>query len=165
MTKSKDVVSLATARLAEVSGVVVVVLGGSVARGSADRHSDLDLGIYYDPSHPPALADLRRVAAGLDDRGKNAQVTDFGEWGPWINGGAWLVAGGLKMDWLFRDLDRVEVVIADCRAGRLTTDYQPGHPHGFHSYIYMGEIHHGPAPPGFLPLPTFNVDHIRVQRP
>ncbi|WP_375514785.1 hypothetical protein [uncultured Nostoc sp.] len=31
-------------------------------------------------------------------------------------------------------------VIDDCHIGRITIDYQPGHPHGFVSSIYMGEI-------------------------
>ncbi|MHC5727059.1 MAG: hypothetical protein ACYTXY_23560, partial [Nostoc sp.] len=31
-------------------------------------------------------------------------------------------------------------VIDDCHAGQITIDYQPGHPHGFVSSIYMGEI-------------------------
>jgi hypothetical protein len=66
----------------------------------------------------------------------------LGEWGPWINGGAWLRVEGRDVDWLYRSLDRVEHVISDCRAGRVTLDHQPGHPHGFHSHIYMAEIHH-----------------------
>jgi hypothetical protein len=31
-------------------------------------------------------------------------------------------------------------VIASCRAGEITMHYQPGHPHGFCSAIWMGEI-------------------------
>ncbi|WP_276745802.1 hypothetical protein [Chlorogloeopsis fritschii] len=31
-------------------------------------------------------------------------------------------------------------MIDDCHAGRITIDYQPGHPHGFVSSIYMGEV-------------------------
>jgi hypothetical protein len=36
-------------------------------------------------------------------------------------------------------------VLDDCAAGRTTCDYQPGHPHGFHSHMYAGEVHHGLA--------------------
>ena len=46
------------------------------------------------------------------------------------------------MDWLFRDLDRVMRTIEECRAGRPTYHYQPGHPHGFLSHIYAGEVHY-----------------------
>ncbi len=130
------------AHLGQVDGVKAVVVGGSRARGGARSDSDLDLGIYYHPSHPPALSDLRRVAQDLDDRHSGEVVTEFGEWGPWINGGGWLVVGGQPVDWLYRDLDKVRRVIDDCCAGRVTCDYQPGHPHGFHNHIYMGEVYY-----------------------
>jgi hypothetical protein len=127
------------ARLGQIDGVVAVVLGGSRARGAARRDSDIDLGIYYRPAHCPSL---RALAQELDDRHPTDAVTDYGEWGPWINGGAWLVIDGHHVDWLFRDLDRVQRTIAACRAGEPTCDYQVGHPHGFHNHIYMGEVHH-----------------------
>uniref|UniRef100_UPI003F683C15 hypothetical protein n=1 Tax=Acinetobacter baumannii TaxID=470 RepID=UPI003F683C15 len=66
----------------------------------------------------------------LVDRPGETQVTAPGEWGPWINGGSWLSIGGRKVDLLYRDLGRVRAVIADCRAGAVSMDYQPGHPHG-----------------------------------
>jgi len=40
------------------------------------------------------------------------------------------------------DLDLVDRVLDDCQAGRTTSHYQPGHPHGFHSHMYAGFIHH-----------------------
>ncbi|HET7477893.1 MAG TPA: hypothetical protein VFJ72_00115 [Rubrobacteraceae bacterium] len=46
------------------------------------------------------------------------------------------------MDWLYRDLDLVERTIEECRAGNPSVHYQPGHPHGFHTQIYLGEVHH-----------------------
>ncbi|WP_263437250.1 DUF4037 domain-containing protein [Stigmatella hybrida] len=67
-------------------------------------------------------------------------VTPLGEWGPWINGGGWLTIAGAKVDLLYRDLGRVREVIADARQGRLSMNYQPGHPHGFCSVIWMGEV-------------------------
>ncbi|WP_245767921.1 DUF4037 domain-containing protein [Stigmatella erecta] len=67
-------------------------------------------------------------------------VTPLGEWGPWINGGGWLTIGGAKVDLLYRDLGRVREVIAEARQGRISMNYQPGHPHGFCSAIWMGEV-------------------------
>jgi predicted nucleotidyltransferase len=129
-------------RLADVEGVEAVVLGGSWARGEAYPDSDVDLGIYYRPERRPSLAALRELARELDDRHLSDLVTDFGEWGPWIDGGGWLRIEGRRVDWLYRDLDLVSREISECRAGRTSSHYQPGHPHGFHTHIYAGEVHH-----------------------
>lgn len=127
-------------RLGQIEGVLAVVLGGSWARGDADPRSDIDLGIYYDPARPPSQRSLHALADELDEvRGGDA-VTDFGEWGPWINGGAWLEIEGQRVDWLYRDLWKVRAVIDECRAGQPAIHYQPGHPHGFYTTIYMGEV-------------------------
>jgi predicted nucleotidyltransferase len=128
-------------RVGQIEGVVAVALGGSLARHEAHPDSDVDLGIYYRPEDPPSVEELRRLAEELDDRHPQDAATNLGEWGPWINGGAWLWIGGQRVDWLYRDLDRVEEVFSECRAGRSTCHYQPGHPHGFHNHIYMGEVH------------------------
>jgi predicted nucleotidyltransferase len=129
-------------RLADVEGVEAVVLGGSWARGEAHPDSDVDLGIYYRPERRPSLAALRELARELDDRHVPDLVTDFGEWGPWIDGGGWLRIEGRRVDWLYRDLDLVSREISECHVGRTSSHYQPGHPHGFHTHIYAGEVHH-----------------------
>ena len=129
-----------TARLIAIPGVGAVVLGGSHARGDASPESDVDLGLYYDPAQPPSRDDLNALARELDDRHPTDAVTDFGEWGPWINGGAWLTIDGQRVDWLFKDLARIRRVVAECRAGRPEVAYQLGHPHAFVSAIYLGEI-------------------------
>ncbi len=129
-------------RLGRIEGVVAVALGGSWARGAALPNSDIDLGIYYQPDHRPSIAALRELAQELDDRHLPDNVTDFGGWGPWINGGGWLEIDGERVDWIYRDLNLVSQVIDDCRAGRPTCHYQPGHPHGFHNHIYMGEVYY-----------------------
>jgi hypothetical protein len=67
-------------------------------------------------------------------------VTRIGEWGPWINGGGWLSVGGVEVDLLYRDLGRIREVVAEARQGRFSMSYQPGHPHGFCSAIWMGEV-------------------------
>ena len=128
------------ARLIAVPGVGAVVLGGSHARGDASPDSDVDLGLYYDPASPPSRDALNALARELDDRHPGDAVTAFGEWGPWINGGAWLTIDGQRVDWLFKDLARIRRVIAECRAGRPEVAYQLGHPHAFVSAIYLGEI-------------------------
>jgi len=127
--------------LIRIDGVLAVVLGGSWARGDARPDSDIDLGIYYRPEQPPSLDALRNLAAHLDDRHSGEVVTDFGEWGPWINGGGWLRIEGQPVDWLYRDYRVVEQIIDECRAGNPRVFYQVGHPHGFWTPIYIGEVH------------------------
>ena len=129
-------------RLGGLEGVVAVALGGSWARGDAQPDSDLDLGLYYDPTGPLRIQDLRQLARELDDRHPTEAVTGFGGWGPWINGGGWLIIEGQRVDWLYRDLALVRRIFEECRAGRPTLHHQPGHPHGFHTHIYMGEVHY-----------------------
>jgi predicted nucleotidyltransferase len=129
-------------RVGTLDGVVAVALGGSLARGRGDACSDVDLGIYYDPDSPFSVEELRALATELDDR-HAPELVGFGGWGPWINGGAWTRIQGTKLDLLYRDLRLFDRVLDDCAAGRTTCDYQPGHPHGFHSHLYAGEVHHG----------------------
>lgn len=126
--------------LSEVPGIVGVVLGGSRARGTATANSDYDLGLYYGPGTPLATDSLLEVVSNLVDNPAAVGLTPVGGWGPWIVGGGWLSIGGRKVDLLYRSTEAVGAVIADCRAGRITMHYQPGHPHGFCSAIWMGEI-------------------------
>jgi predicted nucleotidyltransferase len=125
--------------LSAVPGVEAIALGGSRARGTAVATSDYDIGLYYRADRPIDVAMLGTVAATLDDRGGAASVTPIGGWGPWIDGGGWLLVGGVHVDLLYRDLDRVGVAIDDAHAGKVERFYQPGHPHAFLPTIYMGE--------------------------
>jgi hypothetical protein len=130
-------------RLNSVDGVVGVVLGGSRARGEHVPESDVDLGIYYrDDLDIAALGALAREVAGPD-----AQVTKRGEWGPWVDGGGWLVIGGdkqagdgLHVDWIYRDVDRVRDAWARAHRGSYDWNSQTGHPLGVPDFGYVGEL-------------------------
>ncbi|MBV8097572.1 MAG: nucleotidyltransferase domain-containing protein [Verrucomicrobia bacterium] len=126
--------------LKTVPGIQAIVLGGSRARGSGDASSDTDLGIYYDPGSPLEVATLNQVAARHDDRKALGIVTSIGGWGPWINGGGWLRVDGSAVDLLYRETSKVGSVIDKCIAGHIEVAYQPGHPLGFLSSIYAGEV-------------------------
>lgn len=63
------------------------------------------------------------------------------------------------MDWIYRDLDRVERVWADCQAGRYEVGVQPGHPLGFYSHVYAGEV----ALCRVLADPTGHLTDLRAQ--
>ena len=141
------------AALAPVPGVEAIALGGSRARGTAVAASDYDIGLYYRANRPIDVAALAKVVAVLDDRGAEASVTPIGGWGPWIDGGGWLVVGGVHVDLLYRHIDRVAAAIDDAHAGKVERFYQPGHPHAFLPTIYMGEAacaRLGNLPPGAL---------------
>jgi hypothetical protein len=122
-------------RLVEVDGVLAVALGGSRARGTNRPDSDWDVGIYY--RQPLDVDGLRAVAAAAGFAG---ELTESGAWGPWVNGGGWLTHSGEHVDWLYRDVDRAAGIVADCRAGRYEIGVQAGHPLGFYSHGYAGEV-------------------------
>lgn len=124
------------AALAGVDGVVGVLLGGSRARGAHTPDSDWDLGVYYRGAVD--TAGLAALAARFT--GGPVEVAGPGGWGPWVDGGAWLDAGGVRVDWVLRDADRVARVWAQCREGRYEIGVQPGHPLGFWSPCYPGEV-------------------------
>ncbi|MBD0389020.1 MAG: nucleotidyltransferase domain-containing protein [Nostoc sp. C3-bin3] len=138
--ESPQFISHIVSSLQSIEGITAVSLGGSRARGNHTLKSDVDLGIYYNPENSPDLIALNRLACELDDNHRVNLITAIGEWGKWINGGGWLQVQGVGVDFLYRDLVKVNRVIDDCHNGRITIDYQPGHPHGFVSSIYMGEI-------------------------
>ncbi|MEU1493289.1 nucleotidyltransferase domain-containing protein [Streptomyces sp. NPDC005775] len=123
-------------RLTAVPGIRAVVLGGSRARGTHRPDSDWDLGLYYRGA--PDLAALTALASAF--QGSPVEVAGPGGWGPWVNGGAWLRVDGVQVDWILRDLDQVEAVWSDCRRCRFEVWVQPGHPLGFWSPAYPGEV-------------------------
>ncbi|WP_037681807.1 nucleotidyltransferase domain-containing protein [Streptomyces albus] len=123
-------------RLTGIGGVAGVCLGGSRARGTHRPDSDFDLGLYYRP--PLDTAALRLLAAEL--AGEPVNVTEPGGWGPWVDGGAWLTVDGCRVDWIYRDLDRVHRIWEECRAGRFEVGIQAGHPLGVYSPAYVGEV-------------------------
>lgn len=125
-----------TARLIEVPGVAGVMLGGSRARGDHTEKSDYDLGIYY--RRPLDLDALGTVATEFG--GPTARVTQLGEWGPWVDGGAWLTVDGTAVDFIYRDLERVETSCRDAEAGDYRWHAQAGHPLGVPDFLYAGEL-------------------------
>ncbi|MCY9698265.1 nucleotidyltransferase domain-containing protein [Paenibacillus alginolyticus] len=133
------VMESAVRQLRHIPGIKAVVLGGSRACGTETSESDIDIGLYYQSGYPIDTEALESLASALDDEHRNGLITPIGGWGPWINGGGWLKMGGYSMDLLYRDAEIVTGVITDCRKGRIDIHYQPGHPHGFCTSIYMGE--------------------------
>lgn len=119
-----------------IPGVVAVVLGGSRARGTHRPDSDIDLGLYY--RGDLEMTALRALA--VQEAGEQAELTAPGGWGPWVDGGGWLTIDGRRVDWIYRDLDRVHRIWADCQEGRYEVGSQAGHPLRFYSHAYAGEF-------------------------
>jgi hypothetical protein len=126
--------------LAPIAGVAAIVLGGSRGRRRHAHDSDFDIGLYYRRAQPFDPAALDVAAAELDDDRRSGLVTQLGGWGPWVDGGGWLKVGGHAVDLIYRDLERVDRILNDALTGRYERNYQQGHPAGFPSIIYAGEI-------------------------
>jgi hypothetical protein len=127
------------ARLAGVHGIRAIVLGGSWATGTQSPDSDIDLGLYYSADTPLDIAHIRQIARALDD-GPKLYMTGLGEWGRWVNGGAWLTIGGRRVDFLYKNIDFMSGIVDDCYHGKIERDYYQQPPYGYYSYIYCAEI-------------------------
>lgn len=120
--------------LADLPGVEAIVLGGSRATGTHRPDSDWDLGLYYRGARQAF------DPATLRDLGHEGYVSGLGEWGPIIDGGAWLTLGDAAVDVIFRDLDSVERWTEDARAGRFEVLRQNGYLVGAPTYLPVGEL-------------------------
>ena len=137
--EQRELVSSLAKRLGAIPGVEAIVLGGSYARGRAEPGSDIDLGIFYSEAAPFSIQSIRELADVVNDTA-GPVVADFYQWGPWVNGGAWLTIGGQRVDFIYRNLEHLERVIAEAEAGRYELHYLQQPPFGFFSATYLGEI-------------------------
>ncbi len=135
--------------LAGVAGAVAVVLGGSRAVGTHRPDSDWDLGVYYrGPERLLDPDDVRRL-------GHDGYVSELGEWGPIVNGGAWFTIEGTPIDVLFRDLNTVESWLSEAQQGRFEVLSQNGYLAGAPTYLPVGELASCHPIAGEVPRPEF----------
>ncbi|MCD1267752.1 nucleotidyltransferase domain-containing protein [Microbacterium sp. MEC084] len=123
--------------LAGLPGIVAVSLGGSRARGTHRPDSDFDLGVYYRAGGLD-LAAMGALAARWT--GESVPVAGPGGWGSWVDGGAWLRVDGTRVDWILRDVARVDEQCDRAARGEYAFHPQPGHPLGFLDVSYAGEV-------------------------
>ena len=114
--------------LAATPGALAVVLGGSRANGSNDPTADWDLGLYY------------RGALDLSSLHARGDVYPPGSWGRLMNGGAWLMCGGDRVDVLLRDLDVVEHWTDRAQQGEFEIDALLGYLAGMPTYALTAEL-------------------------
>jgi hypothetical protein len=114
--------------LAATPGAIAVVLGGSRANGFGDSKSDWDLGLYY------------RGALDLSPLRARGDVYPPGSWGRLMNGGAWLMCDGERVDVLLRDLDAVEHWTHAAEEGAFEVDALLGYLAGMPSYTLTAEL-------------------------
>jgi hypothetical protein len=139
--QKRSLLNKLVARLSQVPHVAAVVLGGSYASGMQHSASDLDIGLYYLEALPFSVADIREIANSIASPGTAPTVTGFYEWGPWVNGGAWITTDAGKVDFLYRNLDQVQQTIEAARRGIVQHDYDQQPTSGFYSVGYLAETH------------------------
>ena len=139
MPAQRETLARLIAELAPMPGVIALALGGSHARGRANAASDVDLSVVYGERAPFSLETLREICARHDDSGAPV-VAGFFEWGPWVNGGAWLTIGGARFDLLYRSTEQLERALADAQAGRWQLDFAQQAPFGYFSGALLGEL-------------------------
>jgi hypothetical protein len=126
-------------QLSEIPGIESVVLGGSYARGTARPDSDLDLGLYYSDAAHPDVEAIRATTEKFSLPNRPPTVTGFYEWGPWVNGGAWIHTAAGKVDLLYRNLEQLQRVIDESQAGIYHHHFYQQPTFGFVSVIYLAE--------------------------
>jgi hypothetical protein len=126
-------------QLSEIPGIAAVVLGGSYPRGTARPDSDLDVGLYYSEESPPNVEVIRALVEQLSIPDCPPTVTGFYEWGPWVNGGAWIQTAAGKVDLLYRNIEQVRRVVDECQAGIYHHHFYQQPTFGFVSVIYLAE--------------------------
>jgi hypothetical protein len=136
--------------LIDMPGACAVALGGSRASGSEDARSDWDLAVYY-----RGTLDTAR----LSERGT---VHSPGSWGRIMNGGAWLVLDGTKVDVLLRDLDVVEHWSDRAETGHFEVDALLGYLAGCPTYSLRAEFALGRVLHGALPERASYPDPLAV---
>jgi predicted nucleotidyltransferase len=127
-----------TEELKLIDGVKAIVLGGSYAIGLATEKSDLDIGIYYSEQNPFDIEKIKDVAKRLADNDQPT-VSDFYEWGPWVNGGAWINTENGEVDFLYKNIEQIERTIQNAKNGIWENNFEQQPPYGFSSIIFLSE--------------------------
>jgi len=127
--------------LKQIEGVKAIVLGGSYAMNMATESSDLDIGIYYSSNKPFNLDEIKLIAEKYSNNSQPT-VTEFYEWGPWVNGGAWIETANGKVDFLYKNIDQITTTIENAKNGIWENHFEQQPPYGFSSIIFLAESYY-----------------------
>ena len=136
--KKQKLLNDITNELKQVDGVKAIVLGGSYAIGMATENSDLDIGIYYSELNPFDIEKIRNVAEKIANSDKPT-VTGYYEWGPWVNGGAWINTENGEVDFLYKNIEQITRTIDNAKNGIWENNFDQQPPYGFSSIIFLSE--------------------------
>lgn len=125
--------------LKQVNGIEAIVLGGSYAIEMATETSDLDIGIFYKEENPFYINDIKQIAEKFSIQ-ELPTVTDFYQWGPWVNGGAWITTQNGEVDFIYKNIAQLTTVIENAKNGIWENSFEQQPPYGFSSIIFLAEI-------------------------
>jgi hypothetical protein len=134
----QDILGNITNDLKTIANVRAIVLGGSYATGTATDTSDLDIGIYYLDKEPFEIEEIRSIAKKYAGK-EEPVVTNFYEWGPWVNGGAWIKTAYGKVDLLYKNIEQITTTIEKAKSGIWENHFEQQPPYGFSSIIFLAE--------------------------
>lgn len=126
--------------LKSIREIKAIVLGGSYAMAAATESSDLDIAIYYSEQSPFDLEKIKIIAAKFAGN-EPPIVTGFYEWGPWVNGGAWIQTANGKVDFLYKNIEQISAAIENAKNGIWENHFEQQPPYGFSSIIFLGETY------------------------
>lgn len=113
-----------------------IALGGAHAKSMEDAASDLDLYIFSAGARP--AVERERLT-----RAFNTAISDIVAWDaatPFEQGGTDFTIDGLRVETWYRARGHIEQTIADCIAGRITTELVTWTPSGFYNYCTLSDL-------------------------
>jgi predicted nucleotidyltransferase len=140
--------------LKSIEGIKAIVLGGSYAMGMATDNSDLDIGIYYSNNKPFEIAKIKLIAEKYSDNDKPT-VTEFYEWGPWVNGGAWIKTAIGEVDFIYKNIEQIITTINNAKNGVWENHFEQQPPYGFSSLIFLAETQYA--------IPLYDPDNLIIK--
>ncbi|SHH77839.1 nucleotidyltransferase domain-containing protein [Winogradskyella jejuensis] len=135
--EKEELLNQIIADLRRIENIEAVVLGGSYSTGNATEKSDIDIGLYYSENAPFNIDSIKQIANKYSIH--KPTVTNFYDWGKWVNGGAWIETKYGKLDFIYKNIEQLIATISDSKNGKWENDFEQKPPYGFSSITYLAE--------------------------